>query len=117
MPRFVLLHHDHPHPHLDLMLEVEGVLWTWRLSHEPSVGVTQQAQRLGHHRLAYLDYEGPVSGGRGRVARLDSGLINWVERGDSRAVAELFGGKVRGRLILVRQNEEAWEVKLEAGSA
>jgi hypothetical protein len=117
MPRFVLLDHDHPRPHLDLMLEAEGGLWTWRLSGEPTAGVAQRAERLADHRLAYLDYEGPVSGGRGRVARRDAGAFDWVERRDSRIEVELFGEKVRGRLVLVQQLGEVWEARLEVGSA
>ena len=31
------------------------------------------ATRLPDHRLAYLEYEGPVSGNRGVVRRIDSG--------------------------------------------
>jgi hypothetical protein len=34
---------------------------------------TVDAQRIADHRLAYLEYEGPISGGRGTVRRLDGG--------------------------------------------
>jgi hypothetical protein len=117
MPRFVLLDHDHPRPHLDLMLEAEGVLWTWRLEREPAEGETQPAERLGDHRLAYLDYEGRVSGDRGVVARRDHGLFDWVERGETRVVVDLRGRRVNGRLILAQQSGEMWQARLEPGSA
>jgi hypothetical protein len=117
MPRFVLLDHDHPRPHLDLMLEAEGVLWTWRLGREPVEGEVQQAERLADHRIAYLDHEGPVSGGRGTVSRRDAGTFEWVERGASRVEVELSGQRVRGRLVLVHRAGEEWETWLEAGSA
>jgi len=56
------------------MLEVGEHLQTWRLPTTPgSAPVTMQAERIGDHRLAYLDYEGPVSGDRGTVARWDAG--------------------------------------------
>jgi len=73
MSRYVILTHDHPFPHWDLMLEDGGTLRTWRLLSEPGAGRVVPAERLGDHRLAYLDYEGPVSGGRGVVARWDHG--------------------------------------------
>src|SRR5207253_10100415 len=74
VPRFVILEHDHPELHWDLMLEVGDVLWTWRLCGDPeTVGEAIPAQRIGEHRLLYLDYEGPVRGGRGTVRRWDAG--------------------------------------------
>ena len=39
------------------------------LSEPPPVGVEIECRLLADHRLAYLDYEGPISGGRGSVAR------------------------------------------------
>lgn len=99
------------------MLEAEGVLWTWRLEGEPAWGETQPAERLADHRLAYLDYEGPVSGGRGEVAQRDHGLFDWVERGKTKVVVEMWGSRVTGRLVLAHQSGETWEARLEPGSA
>ena len=73
MPRFVLLEHDHPVLHWDLMLECGHALRTWRLDRIPTVAATIPAEPLPDHRLAYLDYEGPVSGDRGSVKRVDAG--------------------------------------------
>jgi hypothetical protein len=77
MPRFVVLRHELPPDsqrpsHYDLMLEAGGVLRTWACEQFPRLGQTTHAQRLPDHRLAYLDYEGPVSG-RGEVARVLTG--------------------------------------------
>jgi hypothetical protein len=74
---FVLLEHTLPDGiHWDLMVELPGrpLLATWRLAENPltwRAGVP--AERIGDHRQAYLDYEGPVSDGRGEVRRLDRG--------------------------------------------
>lgn len=76
MPRYVILTHDHPFLHWDFMLEAGGVLRTWRLLDEPAAGRTGRAEALADHRVAYLDYEGPVSGGRGSVARWDHGTYD-----------------------------------------
>lgn len=40
------------------------------------------AEQLGDHRDAYLTYEGPVSGGRGDVARVVSGWVTVEAYGD-----------------------------------
>lgn len=46
------------------------------------------AERIGGHRLEYLDYEGPVSGGRGRVDRASAGDCT-IHADGSRFVVEL----------------------------
>jgi hypothetical protein len=77
MPRFAVLSHDWPFPHFDLLLENEASLLAWRLSSwPPEPGCT--FERLPDHRLHYLDYEGPVSNGRGRVLRVDAGQFEWI---------------------------------------
>ena len=73
MPRFVILTHDFPELHWDLMLEQGEVLRTWRLAERPVAGMLIEAEALANHRRHYLDYEGPVSGGRGSVTRFASG--------------------------------------------
>src|SRR5436305_12258768 len=62
MTRYVILAHDHPFLHWDLMLEHDGSLRTWRLATPPVADQDVAAEELADHRLAYLDYEGPVSG-------------------------------------------------------
>lgn len=76
MPRFVILTHDHPFRHWDLMLEEGPGLRTWRLTEAPQPGRAIAAERLPDHRCEYLDYEGPVSGGRGTVRRVDHGTYD-----------------------------------------
>jgi hypothetical protein len=110
MPRFVLLEHDHPHPHLDLMFEVGDVLWTWQLFSFPLAGASGEARRIFDHRPVYLDYEGPISGNRGRVRRLERGSYDWLEQGPGRLAARLNGERLVGRLDLVQVEGERWEV-------
>ena len=87
MARYVILTHDHPFPHWDLMLEAGGVLRTWRLLSEPGPGRVVWAERLADHRIAYLEYEGPVSGGRGSVARWDYGTYARQTNGNRLRIA------------------------------
>lgn len=97
MPRYVILAHDWPTPHWDFLLEAGDVLRAWRLPAEPRAGTAIPAEANFDHRLLYLDYEGPVSGGRGRVTRWDAGTFEWIEDEPGRVVVELHGGKLAGR--------------------
>ncbi|REJ89484.1 MAG: hypothetical protein DWQ34_19730 [Planctomycetota bacterium] len=103
MPRFVILAHDHPFPHWDLMFECGDALRTWRLLEEPGPDRVVAAEPLADHRKHYLDYEGSVSGDRGVVKRVESGVFS----GDPAAAAEQP----------LRLNGTAWmvEASLEIG--
>jgi len=102
MPRFVILTHDHPILHWDFMLEKEAHLRTWRLTQTPAAGVAITAEALADHRLAYLDYEGPVSGNRGSVLRFDRGNYVSVEESPDLVVVELTGNQLNGQASLRR---------------
>lgn len=108
MPRFVLLEHDHPYLHWDFMLEVGGVLRTWRLDAPPVPGRGGAAAGLAEHRFAYLDYEGPVSGGRGTVRRWERGTYEWLEDGPDRVAVRLEGERLRGVARLERRSGDDW---------
>jgi hypothetical protein len=96
MPRFVVLTHDHPFLHWDLMLEQGGALRTWRLKKPPDAQGRIAAEALPDHRLAYLDYEGPVSGGRGTVERWDAGTYEVLESTANRLVVRFAGKRLVG---------------------
>ena len=101
MARFVILRHDNTAgTHWDFMLEFGPVLRAWALQDEPTASETIEAVALPDHRPAYLDYEGPVSGRRGRVERCDSGSFQTVEISDARITVDLAGRKLAGRATL-----------------
>lgn len=111
MPRFVILRHDLPPghgrgSHFDLMLEVGGALRTWSLPELPAAGIVVQAEALPDHRLAYLDYEGPISGNRGSVSRVEEGEFEVVEETGGLLRVHLAGKSLRGILEL-RQAENS----------
>jgi hypothetical protein len=115
MPRFVILEHDHPFLHWDLMLEGEGVLFTWRLDALPEAGKTVAAERIGDHRVRYLDYEGPVSGGRGSVRRVEWGSFSWVSDAEvltNFCHVQLSGNRIGGSLRLERHDDAQWSARL-----
>lgn len=111
MPRFVILEHDHPELHWDLMLESGAVLRTWRLAVPPRAsGERIAAIALPDHRLAYLDYEGPVSGNRGTVTRWDAGCYEADAAAPTLAL-RFVGARITGwaRLVLVEADRWVFE--------
>lgn len=109
MPRYAILEHDHPALHWDLLLEAGPTLRTWRLAVPPAPGQRIAAGASFPHRVLYLEYEGPVSGGRGQVRRWDAGTFTW-RRDEAACVAvDLEGGRLRGTLTLTQVAAEAWE--------
>lgn len=113
MPRFVLLQHDHPFLHWDFMLEVGAVLRTWRLLDYPEAGKASRAESLGDHRLAYLEYEGPVAGGRGAVQRCDTGTYEADALEADQCVLRLHGRQLCGTATLQQTTSGAWYFRVE----
>ncbi len=130
MERFVLLRHTMPAgsdraDHWDLMLEAGGVLRTWELLTLPAAwsaalgremgdgeAGTARARVLADHRLEYLDYEGPLSDGRGDVRREDGGGLRWIEDSQTAAVAQLNGAVLQGVLRLTVESGSDWRLSL-----
>lgn len=120
MPRFVILCHDpgdnstHPH-HWDFMLEQGNVLRTWALAAEPGVADSIPARQLPDHRLAYLDYEGEISGGRGSVTRWDSGTYDVVSESNTGLAIQLAGKRLQGRAVLSQGETTGDDWRLQLG--
>jgi hypothetical protein len=92
--------HDPPLPTVQLLHELaDGTSHVdWMIAQDPRgtlplvtfrlavrvdelAGGTVMAERLGDHRPAYLEYEGPVPGNRGKVRRLARGrVVRWEQR-------------------------------------
>jgi hypothetical protein len=113
MPRFVILEHDHPVRHWDLLLEAGDVLRAWRLAAPPIVGQAVAAEASFDHRRLYLDYEGPISGGRGTVSRWDAGTFDWIAEEEGRLALKLQGDRVGGVAVLERLDSGGWSLRLE----
>lgn len=116
MPRFVILQHDVlDGTHFDLMLEAGPSLKTWKLPEPPRPGVDVDCEALADHRLAYLDYEGPVSGDRGSVTRWDRGECTVEQPNDAIWIVHLTGGKTVGTATLCRRPEipNRWRFRLD----
>lgn len=113
MPRFALLIHDSPRGlHYDFLLEAGDVLKTWALPRLPEAGVEIPCDVLPDHRPLYLDYEGPISGGRGTVSRWDRGEFVADAWNESEIRVQLAGERLIGRIELRRLPDDAgrWRI-------
>ncbi len=120
MPRFAVLRHDAPDgQHFDLLFEFGPALRTWALPRPPDAITPLTCDALPDHRLAYLDYEGPVSGDRGTVTSWDRGTFSVVHEDASQLVVDLFGQKLTGRATLDRLSEtpDRWQFSFVANDS
>jgi hypothetical protein len=116
MPRFVILEHDAPlGVHWDFMLEMGDALATWALAEPPNAAKPVAAEALPDHRLAYLDYEGPISSGRGAVTRWDAGTFQIERNSPTSLVVTLSGAILSGRATLERTDRARGEWTLKLG--
>ncbi|GIW71801.1 MAG: hypothetical protein KatS3mg102_1343 [Planctomycetota bacterium] len=120
---YALLSHQTPDGavHYDLLLERGGLLRAWRLGEPPRPGLP--AERSFDHRLAYLEYEGELGGGRGRVRRLERGRYRVLEESPRRLrfvlEPEAAGGAAgrpapppqRSALALVHEQGARWRLE------
>jgi len=133
--RYVILHHqlqhgeslsecrnqrlgEHPCEHWDLMLERGEILLTWQLLKEPTgpSALPIKALKIQDHRKAYLDYEGPISGDRGCVTRIDRGTCEIPEQTPSLYVLQLTGDRFTGKFYLRNQKgheSDTWIFKTD----
>ena len=118
MSRFVVLEHESPRGrHWDFMVETGPALATWALPEPPDALHTMIAQPLPEHRLEYLDYQGPISGGRGSVTRWDQGTYQLQRRSETELVVTLEGEKLAGTVTFTRLPEEPerWRFSYSGG--
>ncbi len=128
--RMVQLQHTLPDGswHIDWMLtqpdgsgaEDDAGLITFRLPgplHELRPGSTMQATRIADHRKAYLTYEGPVSGNRGKVRRIATGeATRWADPTSTRWTLDLIwrvDGRAEHQQIIVARDEagsDGWTI-------
>ena len=119
---FVILEHSiSKQRHYDLMLERGGVLETWQMSrqvNELEQGESIDAKKLADHRLAYLDYEGPISKNRGQVKRVDKGSYDLLESNETGRIIRLKSKNIQGTFEL-RQDpmQKNWTLRLQTTNA
>ena len=119
MARYVILYHqqhsaDTDLTHWDLMLEKDGLLRTWKIQQQPAPGEQLVAIPLPDHRIAYLEYEGPISDNRGTVSQFDYGTYEGSLPSSTESFSVDLTGKVfHGRLLLEPhpQQPAQWQIQ------
>jgi hypothetical protein len=118
MGRTVLLLHELPDgsSHLDWMIQPgpdhggDTPLVSFRVALRIDSGEWGcfLGERIADHRAAYLDFEGEIAGGRGRVRRVAEGDLRIEAYGGSlfRAAGRL--GRARGVFSGFRRDDGAW---------
>jgi hypothetical protein len=105
----ILLHTGHGPDHVDLMIEQPADLATWRIEPPPAkFSCLIVARSLAAHRLAYLDYQGPVSAGRGEVRQIEVGTCQVLQAGDDRWQVRFDGKAINGLWEFRRQAGDTW---------
>ena len=117
----VLLHEQGDSRHWDLMLEGDEKLATWRLACKPdAVGHEgDEARRIFDHPKRFLDYEGPLSGDRGSVTRVDGGTYQTLAQSETQWRIRLKGWIMTGCYILTRADAstDEWTISHREGES
>ncbi|MDN5852032.1 MAG: non-homologous end-joining DNA ligase [Actinomycetia bacterium] len=116
-PRFVVQRHRARRLHYDLRFEIGGVLVSWAVPKGPTLdpNTRRMAVHVEDHPIEYLDFEGVIPSGEyggGDVIVWDIGTWEPHATDDPAAAvasgdfhADLYGSKLRGRVILVRSGD------------
>ena len=101
--------------HWDVMLENEGILWTWRVKIHPSQirDKPVTAERIFDHPLRFLTYEGPVQNGTASVTIVDKGLLCFQQSNKQAIAFELKGKILTGPFTLQLTNTPLWTLQPE----
>ena len=121
MPRFVIQKHTKRRTaHFDLMIEKGRNLITWSIPNILSLlnsDKITQAKKLPNHRLLYLNYEGKISRGRGKVQIWDNGTYMAKQTNNYFMLINLAGRKLKGEYYLIpdlEQKDTWWVLNLPA---
>jgi hypothetical protein len=98
--RFVLLEHCWKGVHWDFMLEAGDRLRTWAIDAPITSDQDLPARALPDHRLIYLNYQGPISGDRGTVRKIDEGTYRTIEWAPQRVRVIVTGAQLVGEVGL-----------------
>lgn len=90
---FVILEHDWPMLHWDMLIDLDACqarVATWSINQLPTdFAYSGWAIKLTDHRRIYLNYEGPISGNRGKVERIYSGSFQLMNEEQSEPSREI----------------------------
>jgi hypothetical protein len=69
---------------------------------------------LPDHRIAYLDYEGSISSGRGDVKRVARGDYRVLAESEAVLLVELQSDSLTGRVTLTHQTGNSWTITIDS---
>lgn len=117
VPFVVLRHEQRDGIHYDVMIQQGNALATWKCAAPPEQAGPMACERIGDHRLAYLTYEGPISGDRGRVTRHDSGMCDVITWEAGRVEVVFRGSRLVGRFVFTRcaAGDQSWSLERVGG--
>jgi hypothetical protein len=94
--------------HFDLLIADAPMLRTWALDRWPlESGMECRAVALPRHRRRYLTYEGPVSGNRGTVTRVETGQFQLLTDAPDMVVLQLQSETHTRRIQIQNYTERA----------
>jgi hypothetical protein len=122
VPTALLLHQTPAGRHHDWLVgcpcyhsDPGSPLWTARVrpssQHWHDLGQLDLAL-LAPHRRAYLDYQGPISGGRGSVLRVDRGELVIHHWRPGRAVWEVHMQHFTGLIEATPVSDQTWRARV-----
>ena len=95
------------------MFECGDVLRTFACLREPTARQPLPVEQLDDHRLDYLDYEGPVSRGRGDVQQWDCGDFEVLEESLEQWLLDLHGRRWNGQVRFSADVNHRWMVTFD----
>lgn len=122
VPTVLLLHQTPTGRHHDWLIgtpkylcDSGSRLWTARVAPPSRCWRAQgliDLEVASPHRRAYLDYQGPISAGRGHVRRIDRGSVVIRLWRSDRVVWDVFMQHFTGRIVATRLNEQTWRARI-----
>ncbi len=110
---FVIQQHTRgPDIHWDFMLEMQGILQTYRLDKSPQQLADNPAAgavKISDHPLKFLTYEGLVNKGLGEVSIADSGTYKMPNQSNDRIDLVLSGKILKGKFTLTCLEADNWQ--------
>lgn len=119
LPTVILHHLERTASHYDWLLanptDPTGLLWTARLTTPPQHWRATRSfhlELIAAHRRAYLKYQGLISHNRGRVVRIDEGVVHPLLWTESRAMLDVRTRLFAGRVELRRDAPAHWRARV-----
>lgn len=121
LPTVQLHHVTRSASHVDWLIEPPltdrqgGRLWTWRCDracYDWQAGRAMLLERIADHRRVYLDYQGPISGGRGEVRQVDRGWVRPVMWTGERLWLDLRMERCRRPVMMQRIDGARWKGRI-----